>query len=38
MHFLKSLQGKQIGNYYAPCFYRIDLVVIPSYLELPWFI
>ena len=23
-------------NYYAPCFYRIGFVVIPSYIELPW--
>ena len=22
-------------NYYTPCFYRIDFVVIPSYIELP---
>ena len=22
-------------NYYAPCFYRIDVVIIPSYIELP---
>ena len=27
--------GKQMSNYYAPCFYRIDFVVIPSYMELP---
>ena len=26
-----------MSNYYAPCFYRIDLVVIPSYIELPCF-
>ena len=25
-----------MSNYYAPCFYRIDVVVIPSYIELPW--
>ena len=25
-----------MSNYYAPCFYRIDLVVIPSYIVLPW--
>ena len=25
-----------MSNYYAPYFYRIDFVVIPSYLELPW--
>ena len=25
-----------MGNYYAPCFYRIDFVAIPSYIELPW--
>ena len=24
-----------MSNYYAPCFYRIDFVVIPSYIELP---
>ena len=24
-------------NYYAPCFYRIDFVVIPCYIELPCF-
>ena len=24
------------GNYYAPCFYRINFV-IPSYTELPWY-
>ena len=24
-----------MSNYYAPCFYRIDFVVIPSYLKLP---
>ena len=26
-----------MSNYYAPCFYRIDFFVIPSYLELPCF-
>ena len=26
--------GKQMSNYYAPCFYRIDSVIIPSYEEL----
>ena len=26
-----------MSNYYAPCSYRIDFVVIPSYIELPWF-
>ena len=26
-----------MSNYYAPCFYRIDSVVIPSYIELPCF-
>ena len=31
MHFSKL----QMSNYYAPCFYRIDFVVIPSYIELP---
>ena len=25
-----------MSNYYAPCFYRIDFVVIPSSIELPW--
>ena len=25
----------QMSNYYAPCFYRIDFVVIPSYIKLP---
>ena len=25
-----------MSNYYAPCLYRIDFVVIPSYIELPW--
>ena len=25
-----------MSNYYAPCFYRIDFVVIPSYIELLW--
>ena len=25
-----------MSNYYAPCFYRVDFVVIPSYIELPW--
>ena len=25
-----------MSNYYAPCFYRIDFVVIPSYIELSW--
>ena len=24
-----------MSNYYAPCFYRINFVVIPSYIELP---
>ena len=24
-----------MSNYYVPCFYRIDFVVIPSYIELP---
>ena len=23
-------------TYYTPCFYRIDFVVIPFYIELPW--
>ena len=26
-----------MSNYYAPCFYKIDFDVIPSYIELPWF-
>ena len=26
-----------MNNYYEPCFYRIDFVVIPSDIELPWF-
>ena len=26
-----------MSNYYAPCFYKIDFVVILSYIELPWF-
>ena len=26
-----------MNNHYAPCFYRIDFVVISSYIELPWF-
>ena len=25
-----------MSNYYAPCFYRIHFVGIPSYIELPW--
>ena len=25
-----------MSKYYAPCFYRIDIVVIPSHTELPW--
>ena len=25
-----------MSNYYAPCFYRIGFVVIPSYIERPW--
>ena len=37
MHFSKSLQGsKSALQYHAPCFNRIDFVVIPSYVELPW--
>ena len=24
-----------MSNYYTPCFYRINFVVIPSYIELP---
>ena len=27
---------KQMSNYYAPCFYIIDFVIIPFYIELPW--
>ena len=27
-----------MSNCYAPCFYRIDFVVIPSYVELPWYV
>ena len=27
--------GKQMGNNYAPCFNRVDFVVIPFYIELP---
>ena len=26
-----------MSNYYAPCFYRIGFVVIPSYIERPCF-
>ena len=29
-HFRKA-------NYYAPCFYRINFLVIPSYIEIPWY-
>ena len=36
IHFSKLL-GEQMSNYYAPCFYKIDFDVIPSYIELPWF-
>ena len=25
-----------MSNYYSPSFYRIDFVVIPSYIELCW--
>ena len=25
-----------MSNYYAPYFHRIDIVVIPCYIELPW--
>ena len=25
-----------MSNNYAPCFYRIDFVVIPFNIELPW--
>ena len=25
-----------MSNNYAPCFYRIDFVGIPSCIELPW--
>ena len=35
---MKSITwGKQMHSYYAPCFYRTDFVVIPSYVELPWY-
>ena len=27
-----------MSNYHAPRFYRIDFIVIPSYIELPWYI
>ena len=26
-----------MSNYYATCFYRINFVVIASYIELPWY-
>ena len=32
----KWKQGKQISNNYAPCFNRIDFVVIASYIERSW--
>ena len=28
--------GKQMSNNYAPYFSIFNLVVIPSYIELPW--
>ena len=31
------MSGKQVSNNYAPCFNRINFVVIPSYIELPWY-
>ena len=30
------MSGKQMSNNYAPCFNRIDFVVIPSYIVLPF--
>ena len=24
-----------MSNYYAPCFYKVNFVVIPSYIEVP---
>ena len=42
MYFSKSLLRSKItflnyfSNNYVPCFNRIDFVVIPSYVELPW--
>ena len=35
MHFCTITLGKQMSNYNAPCFYRIDFIVVPSYIELP---
>ena len=26
-----------MSYYYAPCFYKIVFVVIPSYIEVSWF-
>ena len=42
MYFSKSLLRSKItflnhfSNNYVSCFNRIDFVVIPSYVELPW--
>ena len=27
-----------MSDHYVPCFYRIDFVIIPSHIELPWLI
>ena len=35
MHFSKSHQVSKWAVINAPCFNRIDFVVIPSYIELP---
>ena len=29
------ISEKQMINYYAPCFNRIDFIIIPSYIKLP---
>ena len=34
--YLLITSGKQISNNYVPYFNRIDFVVIPSYVEIPW--
>ena len=26
-----------MNNFSEPCFYRMDVVVIPFYIELPWY-
>ena len=31
--FFWFTSGKQMSYYYGPCFYRIDFVFIPSYIE-----